>query len=150
MTTPQQRYNKSPKGRRRTRIYRRSPKGTQRRLNWERNKFNQKARGTHRQTIGEKAAYQRAYRLKRYFGTDADEYNRLLEAQGGHCALCQRTPAGEVYGVLCIDHDQYGVRGLLCRAHNIALGKFGDNETGLRKALNYVMRKGEHHGKSFN
>jgi len=48
--------------------------------------------------------------------TDA-EYARLLEAQGGHCALCPNTPKTRR---LHVDHDHATgrVRGLLCYVCN--------------------------------
>jgi hypothetical protein len=51
--------------------------------------------------------------------TDA-EYARLLEAQGGHCALCPNTPKTRR---LHVDHDHATgkVRGLLCHRCNRAL-----------------------------
>src|SRR5690242_12716661 len=46
-------------------------------------------------------------------GVDDAEYQRLLEAQGGHCALCPNEPKTRR---LHVDHDHKTgrVRGLLC------------------------------------
>lgn len=56
---------------------------------------------------------QRGYRLKRRYGITAEQYDALLEAQGGVCAICGEPPKGKA---LHVDHDHAtgGVRGLLC------------------------------------
>lgn len=64
-----------------------------------------------------------------------DQYDQILAAQSGRCAICQkkmRRPA--------IDHDHKtgAVRGLLCPGCNIGLGYFGDSAPGLRRALIYL------------
>ena len=53
-------------------------------------------------------------------GVSDAEYARLLEAQGGHCALCPNTPKTRR---LHVDHDHAtgAVRGLLCHRCNRAL-----------------------------
>ena len=77
--------------------------------------------------------------LKKKFGITADQYNRLLAAQGGHCVFCHRIKE-ENGNRLAVDHDKQTnrVRGILCLVHNAALGALGDNEIGIRKALEYV------------
>jgi hypothetical protein len=62
----------------------------------------------------------RARLLKRY-GLTPPDYARLLLAQGGGCAMCQRKPTGRL---LDIDHDHLTreIRGLLCHRCNRALG----------------------------
>ena len=71
--------------------------------------------------------------------TDA-EYARLLEAQGGHCALCPNTPKTRK---LHVDHDHRtgAVRGLLCYRCNRALPHYLDAEW-LERATGYVARGG--------
>ena len=82
--------------------------------------------------------------LRRHGTTDI-EYQTRLAAQQGHCVFCNVTPAQCRHGVLHIDHDPTKkkgepgyIRGLLCVGHNTALGKLGDNEAGLLKALAYI------------
>lgn len=60
-------------------------------------------------------------------GVTDDEYQRLLDQQGGHCALCPNTPKrlkkdGTPYR-LHVDHDHKTgeVRGLLCWPCNDSL-----------------------------
>ena len=94
----------------------------------------------YRLSVKGKATQCRANRKHRYGGfTDAD-YDRLLQEQAGHCALCPQTPATSKRGRLSVDHDHKTnkVRGLLCQRCNAALGKLGDNEEGLARALAYV------------
>ena len=65
--------------------------------------------------------------------TDA-EYARLLEAQGGHCALCPNTPKTRR---LHVDHDHATgeVRGLLCYVCNKYLPATRDAAWHIRAAL---------------
>lgn len=83
----------------------------------------------------------RRYRLKRKYRITPDEYDGLLRAQGGHCALCDRRPEQERSGHLNIDHCHatMRVRGLLCTVHNSAIAAFGDDAAGLMRALNYLI-----------
>ena len=83
---------------------------------------------------------QRRTQLKKKYGLSLEDYDKLLLLQGGHCALCNKTPDGERYGVLAVDHchKTNRIRGLLCDIHNRALGAFGDNEEGLLKAITYI------------
>lgn len=70
-----------------------------------------------------------------------DEYEAMLEAQGGVCAICKEKPKGSR---LSVDHvhgtDQ--VRGLLCNLCNPALGLFKDNPDRLKRAIEYLERGG--------
>lgn len=56
----------------------------------------------------------------RQLGVTDDDYARLLDAQGGHCALCPATPKTRR---LHVDHNHAtgAVRGLLCHRCNRAL-----------------------------
>lgn len=52
-----------------------------------------------------------------------DQYNEMLVAQQGVCAICQQPPSGER---LFVDHrhDNGRVRGLLCRSCNLKVSAF--------------------------
>ncbi len=67
-------------------------------------------------------------------GITPEVYQAMWEAHGGLCALCGRQP------IKHIDHDHRTgkVRGLLCMMCNTGLGKLGDDEAGLERALAYV------------
>jgi hypothetical protein len=69
-------------------------------------------------------------------GVDDATYARLLDAQGGHCALCPNTPKTRR---LHVDHDHTTgrVRGLLCYRCNRALPNYV-TEAWLLKAAVYV------------
>lgn len=83
-----------------------------------------------------------AARLTRYPINVAD-FKALLAAQDDRCAICRRVPDDPFS--LCVDHDHASgkVRGLLCTACNSGLGKLGDSEEGLLRALEYLRRHRE-------
>lgn len=79
------------------------------------------------------------YRLARY-GLTVEEYEALLAAQGGRCAICETdTPAK--HGSWCIDHchGSSEVRGLLCVRCNAGLGHFDDSPAFLLAAERYIQ-----------
>lgn len=80
-----------------------------------------------------------ASRLSKY-PIDTTEYLRRLDEQDSSCAICGRSPDDPF--TLCVDHDHATgkVRGLLCSACNSGLGKLGDTEEGLLRALDYLRR----------
>lgn len=83
--------------------------------------------------------------LKRQFGISLEEYNALVQSQGGLCALCGKAcPSGRS---LAVDHchSTHEVRGLLCMNCNNGLGRFKDNPELLRRAAQY-LEEGERHG----
>lgn len=75
---------------------------------------------------------------RRYGITDAD-YQRMLAAQGGVCAICSRGP-DTVDGLLHIDHDHMTgrVRALLCKKCNTALGNIQDNAEVVARMTKYL------------
>ena len=66
-----------------------------------------------------------------------DEYEAMLEAQGGVCAICKEKPKGSR---LAIDHlaGTNNVRGLLCNRCNLGLGHYKDDPDLLRSAIEYL------------
>src|SRR3990167_2188512 len=78
--------------------------------------------------------------IKNYGITD-EQFNRLLEYQGGVCAICWRgINADDRKKRLSVDHDhQTGkIRGLLCSGCNGGIGFFNDNLEVLKRAVNYL------------
>ena len=76
------------------------------------------------------------YDLRRRYGITAAEFDAMVEAQGGLCALCrQRKPEH-------VDHDHVTgkVRGVLCSCCNQGLGNFRDDVAALRVAIDYLER----------
>jgi hypothetical protein len=74
--------------------------------------------------------------LKRKYGLSMDEYDRMLAAQDGHCALCPNTPKTRR---LHVDHDHRTgkVRALLCMRCNRSLPNWVTPEW-LRRAAIYL------------
>ncbi len=64
-------------------------------------------------------------------------YDIILEAQDGHCALCERRPSAT--RKLDLDHDHKGmfIRGLLCHRCNRSLPHWVTSEW-LRRAADYL------------
>jgi hypothetical protein len=78
-----------------------------------------------------------AYRLKKY-GLTSGDYEGMLSAQGGKCALCGLP---DVTGRrLAVDHSHATgrVRGLLCHRCNTGIGLLGDNPELLRRGAEYL------------
>lgn len=80
---------------------------------------------------------QKEQRIKRLYGISLQEFELILEAQGGGCAICGKK--SKKYR-LSIDHDHYTgkIRGILCSPCNRAIGILGDSLEGLLKAVNYL------------
>lgn len=81
-------------------------------------------------------------RTLRPHGITVDQYDDMLSAQGGRCAICGTDDPGRGHPSFCVDHDHVSgaVRGLLCYGCNIALGHFADDPTRLRAAADYLER----------
>ena len=82
--------------------------------------------------------------LKKQFGIGLPEYQEMLEAQNGVCAICEnhetrRNPDGS-YRLLAVDHchESQKIRGLLCTGCNTGIGLFRDNPEYLAKAIEYL------------
>lgn len=85
--------------------------------------------------------YRRVWRLGNKYGITADEYTRMVAAQGGGCAICGATECDDGRR-LHVDHchETGKVRGLLCAACNHGLGKFRDSPLLLRRAVEYLEK----------
>lgn len=87
-----------------------------------------------------------ARNLRRKFGITVEQYEEMLEAQEGGCAICGTTDCQAKTGKsrLAVDHDHDTgkVRGLLCNHCNAGLGAFRDNTTLLEKAIKYLEEHG--------
>ena len=87
------------------------------------------------------AESQRRRKLKHRYGITPEQYEEMLEAQGGRCACCGTdTPGG--HGGFHVDHchDTGEVRGLLCHGCNTAIGALGDNVDGIWNAMLYLVK----------
>ena len=87
------------------------------------------------------AESQRRTNLKRYYGITPEQYDEMLEEQGGRCACCGTdNPGGK--GRFHVDHchDSNEVRGLLCNDCNVGIGRLGDNVDGIWNAMLYLVK----------
>lgn len=89
---------------------------------------------------------QSAWASRKYrFGITEEQYNSMLESQGGVCKICKSPPANRR---LSIDHDHSCcvgpktcgncIRALLCNPCNTILGLAGDEPDRLRAAAKYL------------
>ena len=80
------------------------------------------------------------FHLKRKYGIDEKEYDRLLLLQSGCCAICNK-PTSSYKRKLAVDHDHLNgrIRGLLCVKCNGGLGCFEENPLLFDKAKEYLQ-----------
>lgn len=83
--------------------------------------------------------YSRWKWIKFQYGLTRSQYEALLAAQGGGCALCG-AEAGTQGEALHVDHchDSQKVRGILCSRCNRGLGYFEDDPRRLLDAASYL------------
>ncbi len=77
----------------------------------------------------------------RKFGITLEQYDELLRAQDGKCAICEKNTEEEGIS-LAVDHDHktLEIRGLLCRyCNHRVIGRHRDGPL-LRKMADYVER----------
>jgi hypothetical protein len=90
-------------------------------------------------------ALQRKRALHRKFRMTVEDYDRMLVAQNGVCAICRKPekirPRGRP-NRLAVDHreEPFMVRGLLCNVCNRGIGMFQDDPALLRAAAGYLER----------
>lgn len=80
----------------------------------------------------------------RTYGLTVEDYEDLLRAQGGVCAICASPEPGMKRAArLYVDHchNTNRVRGLLCRACNTMLGCVRDDPELLRAGASYLERQ---------
>lgn len=98
---------------------------------------------------------ERQQNFRRNYGIEIDDYDAMLVAQGGKCAICDGPPAGcrwerDAYTGekrvqrFSVDHDHEtgAVRKLLCGRCNRGLGDFRDSPQLLLKAAEYLTSHG--------
>lgn len=83
-------------------------------------------------------SHQRWHFGARQYGISPQEYESMVEAQNGLCAICGK----ENKRRLCIDHNHKTeqVRDLLCDRCNTAIGQFEDDPELLKLAAEYLER----------
>lgn len=77
--------------------------------------------------------------MRRQYGISLEQFEELLDHQGGGCALCGKS-LDAMNRRMNVDHchETGEVRGILCTGCNTGLGHLGDNIEGLQKALAYL------------
>lgn len=82
-----------------------------------------------------------SYYARWKYGITQEEFDALLEQQGGRCAICRTTDTSP-HKRFSIDHchERGHVRGLLCHYCNVALGALKDRPELLRVAADYLER----------
>lgn len=97
--------------------------------------------GNTKKWVGENRDKRKDYYLRRTYGITLVQYNEMLAAQGGGCAICGTDdPKGKSGTYFAVDHNhETGEnRGLLCNQCNRALGLFGEDINTLRSAIEYL------------
>lgn len=81
--------------------------------------------------------YARTSSLRKY-GLNLEDYDQMLEAQGGKCFICRRHCSSGRR--LAVDHNHVTgkVRALLCSNCNRGIGHFQESIELLRAAINYL------------
>ena len=87
----------------------------------------------------EQRALMQIYQLKRRYGITFADYYRMLEEQGGGCAICGYRPKKRR---LSVDHDHETgqIRGLLCVSCNRGLPWFSESPELLDRAAEYLRK----------
>lgn len=87
-----------------------------------------------------KSEVNREHRLRTEYGLSVAEYEKMVESQGGVCAICSKPDPK--FSNLAVDHchSTGKIRGLLCRLCNTGIGALGDNVDGLLRALDYLKK----------
>jgi hypothetical protein len=77
--------------------------------------------------------------IKRKYGLEREDYERMMFAQGNRCAICG-VQQDRLKRSLAVDHchNTGKVRGLLCGNCNSGIGKLADNPAMLIKAAAYL------------
>jgi hypothetical protein len=88
------------------------------------------------------AMHLRKSALKKNFGLSLEDYDAMLESQGGCCAICDATKPGANRKHFAVDHDHAtgAVRGLLCNNCNYALGLLRDDPALFLSAERYLQK----------
>lgn len=85
----------------------------------------------------ERKEAERSGHLRRTFGLTLEEYEQLLAAQGGRCAICRAEPGNiSLHGDH--DHETGRVGGLLCFRCNGGAGQFKEDIELLARAIDYL------------
>ena len=81
----------------------------------------------------------RRQRMEKY-GITPEDYDSMLDAQHGCCAICVAEVGSKSRKRLYVDHDHSTgkIRGLLCQRCNFGIGFFFDDVSLFKKAIHYL------------
>lgn len=79
--------------------------------------------------------------LKRRYNLSLGLYHWLGRWQKRRCLICGEKMGPSVALQVDHDHETGQIRGLLCRACNLGLGMFRDNQILMRRAIEYLEGK---------
>jgi hypothetical protein len=85
----------------------------------------------------------REYHLLRKYGITIKQYDAMLAAQNGVCAICDEPRPEERTLHVDHDHETGEIRGLLCFRCNQTLGSLQENYELFQKAADYLDRDEE-------
>ena len=92
-----------------------------------------------RRQLPEVKSRERDAHLRRKFQLTADQYEEMLAAQGGGCAVCGREPKPGKALHVDHNHETGAVRGLVCFSCNSALGNLHEDEQRISALLTYLL-----------
>ena len=84
-------------------------------------------------------ARDRAGHLRRKYGITPAQYDEMLAAQDGVCAICGRQPRDDISLHVDHDHQTGAIRALLCFRCNNAIGDLGESWELANKLVNYLF-----------
>lgn len=134
------RYAANPEaGREASRRYRAKWTPEQRR---EKSEYGKRYKRAHPEDV---AAYRSGYAaanrdkvLRAKYGVTSEEWDELMAAQGGACAICGSADHRGNGWHTDHNHDTGKVRGILCHHCNVGIGLFQDDPAGLIAAAEYL------------
>ncbi len=97
------------------------------------------------ESLANSRAAMRRCNFKRRYGITPEEFDAILAAQGGGCAICGTTEPGGRNNQFHVDHEHevtpIRVRGLVCCACNRALARAGDSLVNIMLFVEYVRER---------
>lgn len=95
-------------------------------------------------SVAKNPSENRNRQLRHRYGITSRDFDLLLIAQGGGCAICGRLQGKNARGreLMAVDHCHTTgvVRGILCAKCNGGLAAFGDCDMNIESALKYLRR----------
>lgn len=89
--------------------------------------------------------YERARNKNLYYlyGIELEEFNEILETQGGVCKLCEAEPTPDRVFYVDHCHDSLKIRGIVCFDCNTGLARFKDSVEIMKRAIAYLESDGD-------